>query len=44
MSKKNPYTVPGKNGRISHKRFPKKATAGDIKAAKAAAVKAPAKA
>ena len=37
MSRKNPFTVVGNNGRISHKRFPRNSKAIDIKSAKHAA-------
>jgi hypothetical protein len=37
MSTRNPYPVQGNRGQNSHKRFPKKAKATDIRATKAAA-------
>ena len=37
MSKRNPFTVPGVKGRLSHKRFPKTAKAAQIRSGKAEA-------
>jgi hypothetical protein len=37
MSTRNPYPVQGNRGQNSHKRFPKKAKAQDIRSTKAAA-------